>query len=271
MSDLSSVEKAKLEKLFDMKSGYVLDFSNSSFQAFIIDSVNIDIYGTNYGDYCSKANKLRIFWDQENNKNVAKLTKDLIEVYKLTNEDISISEKYLIEDCLKIVDRLEAIPIVENIDSIEPLTNEKDFILVVDQIKSNIKLNKPEASIDRLHTYMIKFIRLLSKRHNIKYDKNKPLHSLFGEYIKKLNKNGKLKTLMTERILKNSISLLESYNKVRNNDSLAHDNPILSYDESLLILNNISNLVKFINTIENDITQIIESDDIINDFDDMPF
>ncbi len=35
MSDLTSIEKLKLEKLFDMESGYVLDFSNRTFGNFI--------------------------------------------------------------------------------------------------------------------------------------------------------------------------------------------------------------------------------------------
>ena len=44
MSDLSFTEKARLEKLFGMSSGYVLDFSNRTFQEFVADSVQRDIY-----------------------------------------------------------------------------------------------------------------------------------------------------------------------------------------------------------------------------------
>ena len=51
-------------------------------------------------------------------------------------------------------------------------------------------------------------------------------------------------------IMKSSISLLDSFNDVRNNQSLAHDNQILNYDESVLIFNNIINLIKFIENIE---------------------
>jgi len=40
---------------------------------------------------------------------------------------------------------------------------------------------------------------------------------------------------MTERILKSSISILDAFNDVRNNKSLAHDNPVLNRNESLLI------------------------------------
>jgi len=37
MSDLSTVEKLGLEKLFEMDSGYVLDFSNPTFAQFMFE------------------------------------------------------------------------------------------------------------------------------------------------------------------------------------------------------------------------------------------
>jgi hypothetical protein len=55
---------------------------------------------------------------------------------------------------------------------------------------------------------------------------------------------------MTERILKSSISLLEAFNHVRNEQSLAHDNPLLNYEEALLIFNNIVNAIRFLRDLE---------------------
>ena len=55
---------------------------------------------------------------------------------------------------------------------------------------------------------------------------------------------------MTLRILKSSISTLEAFNKVRNNQSLAHDNPILNYEEALLIFNHVAASVRFLRSIE---------------------
>jgi hypothetical protein len=53
---------------------------------------------------------------------------------------------------------------------------------------------------------------------------------------------------MTERILKSIISTLESFNTVRNDQSLAHDNEILTYDEALLIFNHVSSAIRFLGT-----------------------
>jgi hypothetical protein len=55
---------------------------------------------------------------------------------------------------------------------------------------------------------------------------------------------------MTARILKSSISVLEAFNDVRNNKSLAHDNPILNYDEALLIFNHVTSSVRFLRSLE---------------------
>jgi len=77
---------------------------------------------------------------------------------------------------------------------------------------------------------------------------------------------------MTERILKSSISVLDAFNDVRNNKSFAHDNPILNYHESILIFNDVSNVIKFLESIEDE--REIDTNDIIveHDFDDeLPF
>ncbi|WP_447407622.1 hypothetical protein, partial [Clostridium perfringens] len=67
----------------------------------------------------------------------------------------------------------------------------------------------PEEALDRLHTFVVKYVRKLCNAHRISYDQNKPLHSLFGEYVKYLNQKGSIKSQMTERILKSqSWSLL---------------------------------------------------------------
>ena len=115
----------------------------------------------------------------------------------------------------------------------------------------------------------MKYIRQLCDKHGIVYAKNTPLHSLFGGYVKYLRQNKMIETEMTERILKSSISIMESFNKVRNEQSFAHDNPILNYDESVLIFNNVASSIKFIQSIEGNEAKS-EQDD--NDaWDDIPF
>lgn len=276
MSDLSSIEKVKLEKMFEMEGGYVLDFSNRTFQEFIIENTNIDISDGKY-DYASgsKANRLKAFWAKEANYIVGKLISALLEYWKtkklINHIEISQAEQALFEDCYTIAERLKQDSIVENIDAIQPYSNDKEFSVLAKSIRESIQNNEPEVALDRLHTYVVKYTKKLCDKYGISYDKNKPLHSLFGEYVKYLRQNGFIKSQMTERILKSSISILESFNDVRNNQSLAHDNPILNYHESVLIFNNVSSAIKFIEAIEKEKSEVDEQDEVQAEWDEIPF
>jgi hypothetical protein len=118
---------------------------------------------------------------------------------------------------------------------------------------------------------VVKYTRKLCDKHGISYDREKALHSLFGEYVKYLRKNRFIELEMTERILKSSISILESFNDVRNYQSLAHDNPILNYHESVLIFNNVSSAIKFIEAIEAEQSEVDEQDEVQAEWDEISF
>jgi hypothetical protein len=123
-------------------------------------------------------------------------------------------------------------------------------------------------SLDRLHTFIIKYVRSLCETRDISVARDKPLHSLFGEYVKHLKQGGHFESRMTERILKSSISTLEAFNDVRNNRSLAHDNPILGYEEALLIFNHVAASVRFLRSIH---TTTRERERAATADDDIPF
>ncbi len=276
MSDLTSIEKIKLERFFGMRSGYVMDFSNRTFQEFILENTGLDIYYDKY-DYesCSKANRLRAFWNKESNYIVGKLISDLLEYWRtqklITYSEIEPSEQSLFNECSKISERLKQDSPIENIDAIQANTNDKDFSLLAKLIRESIQKNEPESALDRLHTFVTKYIRQLCDKYSIAYDKDIPLHSLFGGYVKYLKKNNIIESTMTERILKSSISVMEAFNDVRNNQSFAHDNPILNYNESILIFNDISNVIRFIESIENKIQRDSAKTEEKNEWDDLPF
>ncbi len=249
MSDLTSGEKRKLERLFGMGSGYVLDFSNRTFSEFIEEAVSRDIYDARY-EYGSgsKANRLRGFWTVENNYLTGKLLAALIEYGK--DMDAFKNDGTLPEECLRIVARLRQAGPVAEADALTAPVEERDFEAVARHVREVIEKNEPEAGLDRLHTFVIKYVRTLCEERGIVVYRDKALHSLFGEYVKRLRQGGHLESEMTERILKSSISVLEAFNDVRNNQSLAHDNPILNYDESLLIFNHVASSIRFIRSLE---------------------
>lgn len=139
----------------------------------------------------------------------------------------------------------------ENIKAIQPNIQNDDYEKLAKSIRENLENNEPEIALDRLHTFLFKYFRQLSTKHGIIFTKKTPLHSLFGSYVKYLTNEKKLESEISITILKYSISILDKYNDIRNNMSFAHDNKILGYHESKLIFNNISNLIQYINIIEN--------------------
>ena len=273
MAKLNFIERGKFENLLRMKSGYVLDFSDRTFQEFIGESIGIDILNVkyNYGSG-SKANRLRGFWTNEPNLIVGKLLESLLQYWisKVQTGEFHYDQydETLFKDCEKIVTRLKQDIPVQNIDALQPNNDDKDFSLLSESIKASIENNQPEIAIDRLHTFIVKYIRELCNKHSLIFEKDTPLHSLFGGYVKKLIEENKIESKMTQLILKSSISVLESFNDIRNNKSLSHDNPILNYHESILIFNDISNMIKFIESIEKSIP-IKETEN--EEYSDLPF
>lgn len=83
MADLDNVTKRKLESIFDMSGGYVLDFSNARFADFVQTAVGFDPY-EKYPP-ASKAVLLRTLWHREPVPIVAKVVLDLLEHWRVGN------------------------------------------------------------------------------------------------------------------------------------------------------------------------------------------
>lgn len=255
MSDLTGVEKLKLEKFLKMGQGYALEFSNRSIQEFILGSVELDIQDEKYSySYGSKANRLRALWEKESNYVVGKLLEDMLIFWKekkaTDNQQISEEEQEGYNDCLRIAQSLKEGSPVEHLDAIQANNNDKDFAFLAKLIRESIEKNEPEAALDRLHTFVMKYIRQLCKKHSVEFSEEESLNAVFGKYVRFLINTNKVESPMAEKILRFSINIIEAFNDIRNNRSFAHDNRLLNYHESILIFNNISSSIKFIDVIE---------------------
>lgn len=91
MADLTSLEKRKFEQFLGMGGGYVLDFSNRSFAEFVRDSTGRDIFDERY-NYASgsKANRLRAFWQKEENSVVGKLMGDMLDYCEISGAQYEV-------------------------------------------------------------------------------------------------------------------------------------------------------------------------------------
>lgn len=254
MANLFYKEKAILETLFDMGGGYVMDFSNSTFARFIGDVVNIDVYdGPGYTEYASKANKLRQIWTNEPDNVVGTLLDALLEhckdyrkrINNLTDEDIAkIGEMKLVAERLK-----------GNSLCVElPQKKEVTMQTLKEDINNALARNKPELVLDRLHTFSTKLLRQICTDNGIATvndnGDNYPLHSLAGMLKKKYEQNALFQSSFTATAIQNSISLFEKYNAIRNNQSYAHDNPILDKMEAEFAVRIMTDVITFIDRAE---------------------
>ncbi|WP_455475824.1 abortive infection family protein [Bartonella sp. B17] len=265
MSNLNFLERQKFERLFKMGDGFVLDFTNCTYAAFF-NEYGVDIYASRYSKHgTSKAKRMRAFWDIDSDCVVGRVMDGLIafgvEQNWIDNKDIK-----LILDCQKTSYRLQNSQQSDGLSVLSTFCKVKNFKIAIQHINDSIYRDQPEAALDRLHTCLCIFIREKCKKYGIKVavdkNNNKPLHSLYGEYVKvldkALSKDGYLKSEMTESIIKSTIRLMQDFNKVRNNNTLAHPNLLLSYEEGLLILNYISITMQFINSLEKKI-QVLDN------------
>lgn len=77
-----------------------------------------------------------------------------------------------------------------------------------------------------------------------------PLHSRVGRYVRFLGAERNL-TQMSERIIKSSISVFEAMNDIRNNKSLAHDNPqLIDPDEARFIFDSVTAILRYIKSVD---------------------
>ena len=72
------------------------------------------------------------------------------------------------------------------LDALSAISDDRDFEVVAKAVRDAIERNEPEAGLDRLHTFAMKYVRSLCAGQGIDAPRDKPLHSLFGEYLKRL-------------------------------------------------------------------------------------
>ena len=173
------------------------------------------------------------------------------------------------DEYLRIVRRLKESAPVPAIESVTPNIEDHSFEALARSVREAINRNEPETGLDKLHTFVVKYFRVLCDKRGIDISREKPLHSLVGEYVKALKDEGLIESIMAERILKSSISVMEAFNRVRNEQGFTHVNNVLNYNESLLIFAHVTSSIRFIEAMEKPSART--SVDRPDQFDEVPF
>ena len=141
MSSLTSIDKRFFEKILGMTSGYVLDFTDATFEEFFA-RYEVDIHGKKFQTYgTSKAKKMRAFWEQESDQKVATVLDELLASHE-TNCELNhrTLDDGLLKKCRVIIARLSGKEVVDK-DEIEVDFLDKEFTI------PNIHLLPVEAQV----------------------------------------------------------------------------------------------------------------------------
>lgn len=253
MPKLKQLEIDFLKEIFSYPqgSGYVFNFSDRTISYFFGEEFNLDIHDAKYQSLgTSKAKKVIGLLEAEPGNVGAKVLRVLWDHRAAMLEDTDAEDKpQRAKKYFEIVQRFEGSADAISTDALEKFAENETLDELIEAIKRDIAAKKPEAAIDRLHTYcMKKFAHLVKQKGGLATD-DVPLHARAGMYIKALEVKGQLHG-MSLKIMKSSISVFEDFNHARNNKSLAHDNELLGNAEARYIFESVFNLLRLIRTIE---------------------
>lgn len=251
MVALKHSEMRILDDALAMGGGYVLDFSDRTFAEFFDDEFGITIYQPKYAfNGSSKAKHMRAFVTSEDEYTVARVLRRFWEHRESSPHFIEAPGYQSIKvRFLDLLAKIEGSADAPRTDAIERFMRDPTLEELVAAIERDIAANKPGPALDRLHTYCMKKFGHLLDTHGIDWERNEPLHSRVGKYVKALEQGYALRDL-TRQIIKNAIGIFEKFNHVRNNDSLAHDNALPSDAEARFIFDSITAMLRFIRAIE---------------------
>lgn len=245
-----------IDDAFDMHGGYVLDFSDRTFSEFFDDEFGLDIDAEQYRkNGTSKAKRLRTFFAIEDEFVVAKVLRGLWKhKASLPARPSNVwgqdeLDKDLETPLFDLINRIEGGGAVPRTDALDSFAKNETLEELIAAIERDIHANKPAAALDRLHTYCMKKVAHLIEKHGGTCTRDDALHSRMGKYVKLLEADKPLRDI-SKRTLKSGISIFESFNHVRNNETFAHDNELVNQAEARYIFDSISALLRFIKSIE---------------------
>lgn len=253
MPKLKPTEISTLEEAFatGQGSGYVLDFSDRTFATYFDEEFQMDIDCGKYKSKgTSKGKRLKEFIAMEPGDVVAPVLRSLWDRRAaIVERQGAANNRDLSDRYFRIVHKLEGDTGTASTDAIERFSNNETLDELVAAIQRDIGANRPQAALDRLHTYCMKKFSHLLTVHNTSCEQDDPLHSRAGKYVKQLEAEIQIQGISL-RIMKSSISIFDEFNSIRNNKSFAHDNEIVGLHEARFIFDSISSILRFIRSIE---------------------
>ncbi len=231
--------------------GYVLDYSDKTFAEFFEDDFKVDIYNGQYQERGgSKRHHLISFCLKEPASIVTRLLRALLDERNRITQMSSQQPTDNLEDrFVGLIASIEAAADQPRTDALYRYEQDRTLDELIADLERTIGQNKPEAALDHLHTYCMKKFSYLLALRGVDCEQTEPLHARFGKYRKQVLAELNLHEV-SDLALKSAISMFQSFNDVRNNRSLAHDNELLVHSEARYVFDVVTALLRFVRSIE---------------------
>lgn len=241
-----------VDQALNMQQGYVLDFSDATFNDFVKRKFGIDATAPAYTvDGTSKAKRLRALLRSLVPGAQAEVLRAF---WAYRNESRGLHHSIKLEPrveagFLDMIAKLESDALPIGTDPLEAFSDDPTLLALIEAIQREIQANAPHVALDRLHTYTVKKFTDLLEREGETAGEKETVQSRASRYISKLHQRGEIGEY-SAKIAKSAVQVMEQFNHVRNNQSLAHDNSILSVAEGRYVFETVISLLRFIKTLD---------------------
>ncbi|CAN5391860.1 hypothetical protein BH09PSE1_BH09PSE1_02230 [soil metagenome] len=239
-----------VDQALGMDQGYVLDFSDRTFNDFIKRTFSIDVTAPTYTvDGTSKAKRMRAFLRALVPGAQAEVLRAFWAYRQKSPTAHPTLEPRVEKAFLEMVARLEGGSQPIDLGVVEKFSDDPTLGELVDAIEREIQANSPHTALDRLHTYTMKKFADLLRADGVEVGPKDTLNGRAGRYINSLRRQGQIGDV-SDQIAKSATQIFERFNDVRNNRSLAHDNQLLGRAEGRYVFETILSLLRFIKTLD---------------------
>jgi len=157
MAKINFVDKGNIEDLFGMSGGYVLDFSNKTFQEFIYEVLDVDVY-LKYEDM-SKAKMLRAIFNDYDNIKVGKLILEMLRYMQSKNMIDSKNEikfKSVAELGNSLIGKTTKVIIKKEEKSVEPIKSAINFDFYTNELRKIYTISNAQERGYQFEKYLSK-------------------------------------------------------------------------------------------------------------------
>lgn len=249
---VTAMDMLVIEQVLGMGDGYVLDFSDRRFNAFVAQHFSIDVTAPTYtGRGPSKANRLRCLIHAVVPAYQAEILQTFFNHRRTLERENGMEplEAGLAQRYQAVVARLAREATDAPNVAIERFADDATLNALADAIERDIAADAPHAALDRLHTYCMKKFAALSEAAGLEVVERETLQGRAGRYMNALRQNGGLDEI-SHKIAKSTVQIFEQFNHVRNNNSLAHDNDLLKRAEGQYVLETVLSLLRFVRALD---------------------